>query len=159
MLALLAAAVLIPASADGVLTIENASGLRALLSAAAVHAPSLGPEEVGASLRADVGVDLLAEGREWGLARRGPRMLVFAGGATGLSAPVRDPKAARRALAAWLSGSTRRAGKVAAGRLLTASGRGAAALLKTMSRPTALPRDLAGFLEMNQDASVQDAQN
>jgi hypothetical protein len=98
---------------------------------------------VGASLRADVGVDLFAEGREWGLAPRGARMLVFSGGATGLSAPVRDSKAAKRALAAWLSGSPRRTGKVTAGRLLTASGRSAAALLKTMARPTALPQNLA----------------
>lgn len=143
MLALLAAAVLIPASADGVVAIEDASGLRALLSAAAAHAPSLGPAEVGASLRADVGVDLLAEGREWGLARRGPRMLVLSAGAVGLSAPVRDARAAKKALAAWLAGSETRAGKVAAGRLLTASGRGAGALLLAMARPTPLPRDLA----------------
>lgn len=143
MLALLAAAVLIPASTDGVLSLENASGLRALLSAAAVHAPSLSPAQLGASLKADVGVDLFAEGREWGLAPRGPRLLVFAAGALGLSAPVRDARAAKKALAAWLAGDQRRSGKLAPGRLLTASGRGAASLLAAMARPTALPRDLA----------------
>ncbi|HET9753082.1 MAG TPA: hypothetical protein VFP52_08970, partial [Myxococcales bacterium] len=143
MLALLAAAVLVPASADGVLAVENASGMRALLSAAAVHAPSLSPAQLGASLKADVGVDLFAEGRDWGLAPRGPRMLVFAAGALGLSAPVRDAKAAKKALAAWLAGDQRRAGKVASGRLLTASGRGAASLLEAMAHTTPLPRDLA----------------
>jgi hypothetical protein len=142
LLALLAAAVLIPASADGVLVVENAAGLRALFSAAAVHAPSLAPAQLGASLRADIGVDLFAEGREWGLAR-GPRMLVFSGGAVGLSAPARDAKAARKALAAWLAAGEGRAGTVTKGRLLTASGRGAAALLVAMTRLTPLPRDLA----------------
>jgi hypothetical protein len=88
-------------------------------------------------------VDLFAEGHEWGLAPRGVRMLVFSGGALGLSAPVRDARAARRALAAWLAGSERRVGKATAGRLLTASGRGASALLTAMTRPTAMPPDLA----------------
>ncbi|HEY6907788.1 MAG TPA: hypothetical protein VI356_00345 [Myxococcales bacterium] len=143
MLALLAAAVLVPASADGVLSVENAAGLRALFSAAAVHAPSLSPAQLGASLRADVGVDLFAEGREWGLAPRGPRMLVFSAGAVGLSAPVRDAKAAGKALAAWIAAGDGRAGNVTRGRLLTASGRGAAALLAAMARPAPLPRDLA----------------
>lgn len=143
MLALLAAVVLIPASADGVLAVENAAGLRALFTAAAVHAPSLAPGQLGASLRADVGVDLFAEGREWGLAPRGPRMLVFSAGAVGLSAPVRDAKSAKKALAAWLAGGDRRAGDVTKGRLLTASGRGGAALLVAMTRLTPLQRDLA----------------
>ncbi|MGE5047441.1 MAG: hypothetical protein ACM3PC_02650 [Deltaproteobacteria bacterium] len=143
MLALLAAAVLIPASADGVLAVENAAGLRALFTAAGVHAPSLAPAQLGASLRANVGVDLFAEDREWGLAPRGPRMLVFSAGAVGLSAPVRDAKSAKKALAAWLAGGERRAGELTKGRLLTASGRGASALLVAMTRLTPLPRDLA----------------
>lgn len=143
MLALLAAAVLVPASAEGVLSLENAAGLRALFSAAAVHAPSLAPAELGSSLRSEVGVDLFAEGREWGLAPRGPRMLVFSAGAVGLSAPLRDAKSAKKALAAWLAGGGGRAGEVTKGRLLTASGRGAAALLAAMTRPAPLPANLA----------------
>ena len=143
MLALLLAAVLVPESADVVLSVENASGLRALLRKAGTHAPLLGPDSVGATLRDRLGVDLLAESPAWGLAQRGARTVAFSSQGMGLSAPVRDAGAAKRMLASWLDQAPRRAGRVVGSRLLTASGEGAPALLKSMSRPIALPRDLA----------------
>lgn len=143
MLALVLAAALVPASADAVLTVEDVSGLRSLFTAAGTHAPSLSPAQVGVSLRNSVGVDLFAEDPRWGLAKRGPRQLVFYGRSAGLSAPVADAKAAKSALAAWLGGGPNRAGRIAGGRLLTGSGREATSLLAAMSRATALPRDLA----------------
>ncbi|HZX96818.1 MAG TPA: hypothetical protein VFE90_20025, partial [Myxococcales bacterium] len=93
--------------------------------------------------RGDVGVDLLDEDPSWGLARRGPRLLAFSRGAVGLSAPVANAKAARKALAAWLAHGGRRAGKVGGGRLMTASGRSAQALLTGLSKPVPLPGNLA----------------
>ena len=143
MLALLLAAVLVPESADLVLSVEDASGLRALLRKAGTHAPLLAPDAVGATLLDRLGVDLLAESPAWGLAQRGARTVAFSNHAMGLSAPVRDAGAAKRMLASWLGQGPRRAGRVAGSRLLTASGEDAAALLKSMSRPVALPRDLA----------------
>lgn len=143
MLALLAAAaVVLPASADAVLSVEDASGLRALLEKAGSYAPSLAPQSVGATLRDGVGIDLLAEPRNWGLAPKGERLLVFSRQAVGLLAPVRDVKAARKQLAAWLAGNPRRAGRISRGRLFTASGRGAKALLAGMARPRPLPPEL-----------------
>ena len=143
MLALLLAAVLVPESADVVLSVEDASGLRALLQKAGTHAPLLAPDAVGATLRDRVGVDLLAESPAWGVGQRGARTLAFSSHGMGLSAPVRDAGAAKRMLASWLSQGPRRAGRVAGSRLLTASGEDAAAVLKSMSRPVPLPRDLA----------------
>jgi hypothetical protein len=142
-LALLLSAVLVPSSADSVLSVEDSSGLRALLAKAGTYAPSLTPDAVGAVLYERVGVDLLAESAAWGLAPRGARMLVLSRRATGLSAPLRDPGAAKKALASWIAQDRRRVGRIAGSRLLTASGRDAAALVKSMARPTALPRDLA----------------
>jgi hypothetical protein len=113
------------------------------LEKAATHAPSLGPQPVGATLRDRVGVDLFAESPDWGLARRGPRMLVFSQQGAGLSAPVRDPAAAKKKLAAWLGQSPRRAGRVVGNRLLTASGREAPALVAAMAKASALPAALA----------------
>ena len=143
MLALLIAAVLVPESADVVLSVEDPSGLQALFGKAGTHAPTLAPEAVGATLRDRVGVDLLAESPAWGLAQRGARTVAFSRQATGLSAPVRDAGAAKRMLASWLAQGQRRAGRLVGSRLLTASGEEAAALLKSMSRPVPLPRDLA----------------
>ena len=141
---LLAAAVLVPPSADAVLSIEDVSGLRALLEKAGTHAPSLGPQPIGATLQDRLGVDLLSEPPEWGLASRGPRQLVFSRDGLGLAAPVRDPGAARKMLAAWLGQKPgRRAGRIAGARLLTASGANPAAVLTAMSRPTSLPAPLA----------------
>ena len=143
MLALLLAAVLVPESADVVLSVEDASGLRALFQKAGTHAPSLAPDAVGATLRDRLGVDLLAESPAWGLAQRGARTVAFSSQAMGLSAPVRDAGAAKTMLASWLAQGPRRAGRVVGSRLLTASGEEAVALLKSMSRPVPLPRDLA----------------
>ena len=135
MIALLVAAVLVPASAEGALVVEDVSGIRALLTTAGRRAPALAPTQFGVTLRDRVGVDLLAEQAEWGLARRGPRVLVFIRGASGLMAPVASAKKARTALALWLNASPRRAGALRNGQLLTASGREAKALLKSMQRP------------------------
>jgi hypothetical protein len=145
LLALLVAAVLVPESADVVLSIENVSGLRALLEKAGTHAPSLAPEPIGATLRDRVGIDLLAESPAWGLAQRGARMLSFSRGAIGLSAPLRDGNAAKKMLAAWVAQNPRRAGRILGPRLLTASGPEAAALLAAMARPAAVPRELAAY--------------
>jgi len=143
LLALLIAAVLVPESADVVLSVEDPSGLQALFGKAGTHAPSLAPEAVGATLRDRVGLDLLAESPAWGLAQRGARTVAFSRQATGLSAPVRDAGAAKKMLASWLAQGQRRTGRLVGSRLLTASGEEAAALLKSMSRPVPLPRDLA----------------
>ena len=134
---------MVPASADLVLSVEGVSGAKALLEKAATYAPSLGPAAMGATLRDRVGVDLLAEPADWGLAPRGRRMLVFSRQGAGLTAPVRDAAAAKKKLAAWLGKSPRRAGRVAGGRLSTASGPQAAALLASMARTSALPPALA----------------
>ena len=140
---LLAAAVVVPASADAVLSIEDMSGLRALLEKAGTHAPSLGAQPIGATFRDRLGVDLLSEPAEWGLAPRGARLIVFSRDGMGLAAPVRDGDSAKKMLAAWLSQKGRRAGRIAGGRLLTASGGNPAAVLTAMSRPAALPAVLA----------------
>jgi hypothetical protein len=143
LLALLVAAVLVPEAADVVLSIEDVSGLRALLEKAGTHAPSLAPEPIGATLRDRVGIDLLAESPAWGLAQRGARMLSFSRRTIGLSAPLRDGNAAKKMLSAWLAQNPRRAGRIAGSRLLTASGPEAAPLLAAMVRPAAVPRELA----------------
>ncbi len=142
MIALLLAAALVPVSADAVINVEDVSGLRALFTAAATHAPSLAPAQLGVSLRNSVGVDLFAADPGWGLSRRGARQLVYSGRSAGLSAPVADAKAAKTALTAWLNAAPNRAGRIASGRLFTASGGEATSLLTAMSRATPLPRDL-----------------
>jgi hypothetical protein len=143
LLPLLLAAVLVPASADAVLSVEDASGLRALLERAGSYAPSLAPEPVGTTLRDRVGIDLLAGNPQWGLAPHGARMLVFSHDGTGLIAPLRKAGTAKRMLASWIAGNPqRRAGRVAGLRLLTASGGNPAALLAAMSRATRLPAAL-----------------
>ena len=142
MLALLLAASLIPASADGALVVEDVSGIRALLTTAGKYSATLSPATLGRTVASNVGVDLLAEQPEWGLAKKGARALIFARGSTGLSAPVADVKSARKALDAWLAGGNR-AGAIAAKRLLTASGPNAKSLLKAMKKPGAFTRDKA----------------
>ena len=144
MLALVAAAaVFLPTSADAVLSVDDPSGVRALLEKAGGYAPSLSPQSIGATLRDRVGIDLLGDPAPWGLAPRGARLLVFGREAVGLIAPLRDVKAARRQMAAWLPQNERRAARIGRGRLLTASGRGAKALLAAMGRAAPLPADLA----------------
>jgi hypothetical protein len=142
LLALFLAAVLVPEDTDAVLSIEDASGLRALLGKAGTYAPSLAPELVGATLRDRVGIDLLAESPAWGLAQ-GARMLAFSRNAMGLSVPLRDASAAKKTLSSWLAQDPRRAGRIVRSRLLTASGQDATTLLAAMSRRRALPPDLA----------------
>lgn len=141
MIALLAAAALVPA-AQGALVVEDASGIRALLTAAAQYAPSLSPDAIGQSVANSVGVDLLAEAPRWGLGR-GPRVLAFARGTLGLSAPVANPRAAAAALESWRKARPDRFGRVAGKRLYTASGRGAAEMLGALQHPQPLPRPLA----------------
>jgi len=143
LLALLALSVLLPASADAVLSIEQTSGLRALLERAGTWAPSLAPQPMGALLKDRVGVDLLAEGPGWGLSSRGARLLLFSHQAMGLVAPVRDVKAARKMLAGWLAEDKKRLGRVSGGKLFTASGKEAQALFAGMGRSVPLPRELA----------------
>ena len=140
---LLAAAVLVPASPDAVLSIEDVSGLRALLEKAGTHAPSLGPHPIGSTLSDRLGVDLLSESAEWGLAARGARLVVFSRDGMGLAAPVHDAGAAKKMLATWLGQKPRRAGRIAGGRLLTASGANPTAVLAAMSRSSPLPAGLA----------------
>ena len=133
------------------------AGIREYLEAAGAKSTALSPGEVASDLRALVGADLLVGAPGWGLDPRGIRALVVAGAASGLSAPVRDGKAARKALLAWVSaagswskrpgtrtpvaagsGRSRRAGIVApqggSVRLFTASGRGADALVSAFCR-------------------------
>jgi len=135
--------VTVPATADVVVSVEDASGVRALLEKAGTHSPSLSPESMGASLQQRVGVDLLAEDAAWGLARKGARLLVFSRGAVGLSAPVRNAAATKKMLSSWLAERPGRAGRVVRSRLFTASGQGAAALVPAMFRQTALTGELA----------------
>ncbi len=158
-----AAAALVPESASAALLLDGAAGtagLREFLAAAAEFAPVLEPEAVGADLARSASLNLLSEAAASaaGLAPAGARALVVAGNAVGLSAPVRDPATARRALHAWLSqagtlrptrhsqpkgllaggdGAQLRAGMIAnvAGRLrwIAASGRGANLLVAALA--------------------------
>jgi hypothetical protein len=153
-------AALVPARADAVLLFDGdagLAGLRSFLDAAGAKSRALASREVGSDLASLVGADLLSGAPGWGLDPRGARALVVAGAAFGLSAPVRDGKAARKALLAWVSGAgswSKRSGTrtpVAAGsgrsqragivapqggslRLFTASGRGAEALVTAFWR-------------------------
>ena len=154
-------AALVPADAEGALVLQSAAGLRAMLDTAGRRASALSPGSIGALLRDKVGVDLLAEQREWSLAPRGPRALVFLHDSVGLSAPVTNAKAARAALEAWLGparptrpkplkgplAAGNRAGMIApvggSQRLLTASGRHAAALVSALAHPAPFTSDKA----------------
>ncbi|MFL5405008.1 MAG: hypothetical protein ACJ79O_04020 [Myxococcales bacterium] len=148
-------AALVPARTQAAVVFDGdagVAGMREFLEAAGTKSRALSPREVSGDLAALVGADLLSGAPGWGLDRRGIRALVVAGAAYGLSAPVRDGKAARKALLAWVSaagpwskrhgtrtpvaagsGRSQRAGIVAPQggslRLFTASGRGAEALV------------------------------
>lgn len=150
-----AAAELVPASARAALLLDGrdgAGGLRDFLTAAGAWAPLLEPRSLGRELHRSVGVDLLQADPPFLSA--GPRALVVSNETWGLSAPVTDAKAARRALEAWLAEdgpvrptrpsplkgplvSANRAGMiapVAAGlRFLTASGKHAATLVSELA--------------------------
>ena len=150
-----AAAPLVPASARAAILLDGgaaASGLAALLKTAGHHVASLSPESVSRDLIGSVGVDLLGDGRGFGLAAAGPRALVFSAGSVALSAPLADPKLARRSADAWLGTPTRkskpaplkgadvagnRAALIAGGRLYIGSGPHAAALVNELSHPGA----------------------
>jgi hypothetical protein len=153
-------AVLVPARAEAALLLDGdagAAGIREFLEAAGARSRALSPREVSSDLTALVGADLLSGAPGWALDPRGIRAFVVAGAAFGLSAPVRDGKAARKALLAWVSaagswskrpglrtpvaagsGRAQRAGIVAPQggtiRLFTASGRGAEALVTAFWR-------------------------
>jgi hypothetical protein len=153
-------AALVPARAEAAVLFDGEAGIAGLhqfLEAAGTKSRALAPRELSRELTAAVGADLLSGAPGWGLDPRGARALVFAGGAFALSAPVRDGRAARKALIAWVSaagpwskrigtrnpiaagsGRSQRAGIVAPQRgsirLLTASGRGAEALVAALWR-------------------------
>lgn len=96
------AASLVPARIDAALLLDSSqatAGLRAFLDGVAQRAPAL---SAGSRLPAAVGPDLLADPISWGLARSGPRAVIVAEGAIALTAPVRDSRAARTSLQAWL---------------------------------------------------------
>jgi hypothetical protein len=148
---------IVPASAPGALLLDGAQatqGLLAWLGAAGQAAPSLDPKFVSQDLTRSLGVDPLASGAESGLAPEGPRAIVLDPRALGFSAPVADEARAKQVLQTWLGqlgpvrptrsgplkgplasggGDQVRAGMLAkvAGslRLITASGRGAVALV------------------------------
>jgi hypothetical protein len=153
-------AALVPARAQAAVFLDGdagIAGIREFLEAAGAKSRALSPREVSSDLTALVGADLLSGAPGWGLDPRGIRALVIAGAAFGLSAPVRDGKAAREALLAWVSatrpwrkrhgtrtpiaagsGRSQRAGIVApqggSVRLFAASGRGAEALVTAFWR-------------------------
>jgi len=136
-------------------------GLVALLSAASRYAQALQPSLVSQDLTRDFGVDPLGGAEASaaaGLAPEGPRAIVFDPRALGYTAPVADETRAKHVLQVWLaqlgsprptrsgplhgplasgSGDQVRAGMVApvAGslRLITASGRNAAALVSQLA--------------------------
>ena len=96
------AASIVPARVDAALLLDGAQaapGLRPFLDGVAQRAPALSPASY---LAAAVGPDLVGDPVSWGLARAGPRAVVMTSGAFALTAPVRDAKAARAALDAWL---------------------------------------------------------
>jgi hypothetical protein len=96
------AASVVPARVDAALLLDGAQaapGLRPFLDGVAQRAPALAP---ASHLAAAVGPDLFTNPASWGLARGGPRAIVLANGAFALTAPVRDARAARAGLDAWL---------------------------------------------------------
>jgi hypothetical protein len=141
LIAALLAAALVPAHASGALVVEDARGFKALFETTGAYSASLSPGAIGGTLSDLVGVDLLDERPEWGLAR-GARVLAFARDAVGLSAPIKNRKSARRAMEAWRKEGSNRAAAISARRMLLASGRGAAELIKAMRSPKPLPREL-----------------
>jgi hypothetical protein len=156
------AAALVPANVEAALLLDGsrgAAGLRAFFDAVAQRAPALA---AGPRVAALVGPDLLSDPLSWGLAPSGARAVVLEGGSFGLTAPLRDGRAARSALRSWLAaagaahpvrtgrlrgalaageGKRTRAGAVApiagAMRLLTASGPQALALVAALAQVAA----------------------
>jgi len=120
-----------PAPAQAAIGIDDAAGLSAFLNAAGVHARSVSADEIGRQLREQVGLDPLT--------LKSPRTLVFAQHAVGMIATL-DAARARAALATWKRPT--RIGLVTKGKLYTASGRDAQALLKALQRPRALEKRL-----------------
>jgi hypothetical protein len=149
------AAALVPASSRAALLLDAAtSGFRALLQTAGAHVGSAGPQSMGRDLRRAIGVDLLTDAAPWGLAPLGPRAIVLEAGSIALSAPVKDGKAARKRLDAWLAeagpsrptrpaplkgpaASGNRAAMIDHGRLFIGSGPHATALVNALAHLTA----------------------
>jgi hypothetical protein len=134
---LLAAAAAYPAPAQAALSIDDPAGLRAFLDAAGVYARSVSSAEVGHALREQVGLDPLTLTR--------PHTLVFSRRSVGLIATV-DAATARETVAAWKRRDS--AWLYAKGKLYTARGPQARALLKAMQRPRPLPQKGAAVLWM-----------
>jgi hypothetical protein len=124
---LLAAAVSFPAPVHASVNLEDASGLKAFFDAAGVYARSFSSAEVSHSLREQLAVDPLALKSS---------TIVFSRRGIGMVAPMETAKA-RAALVAWKR--PRHLGMVLKGKLYTASGRDAQALLKALQRPKSLP--------------------
>ncbi len=154
---------IVPASAPAAILLDGAdaaSGLVALLSSAGRYAPSLQPRLISQDLSRALGVDPFSPGIDAGLAGSGPRAIILDPRALAFTAPVGDEALAKHALQVWLSqlgpvrptrqspgplhgplvsggGDQVRAGMIApvAGsmRLITASGRNAAALVSQLA--------------------------
>lgn len=126
---LLAAAVSFPAPVHASIHLDDASGLEAFLDAAGVYARSLSTAEVSHSLREQLAVDPLALKRS---------TIVFSRRGIGMVAPMETAKA-RAALLAWKRPN--HLGMALKGKLYTASGRDAKALLKALQQPKAMPAE------------------
>jgi hypothetical protein len=122
---LIAAAAAYPAPAQAALFIDDASGLKAFLDRAGVYARSMTSAEVSRQLRAQVGADPLSQ----------KGTLVFSQRSTGFVTAM-SAADARRLLKEWRRPT--RIGTYAKGKLYTASGPEAKALLKALQRPRAL---------------------
>jgi hypothetical protein len=130
--ALFAAAVAAyPAPAHAAMAIDDAAGVRAFLDAAGAHARSVSSEEVGRQLREAVGLDPLT--------MTVPRTIVFAPHAIGMVTAM-DAAKAKAVLAIWKRPT--RIGLALKGKLYTASGKEAQALLKAMQKPRAIDKRL-----------------
>jgi hypothetical protein len=120
---LLAAAVSFPAPVQASMNIDDASGLKAFFDAAGVYARSFSSAEVSHSLREQLAVDPLALKSS---------TIVFSRRGIGMVAPM-ETATARAALLAWKRPN--HLGFATKGKLYTASGRDAKALLKALQHP------------------------
>lgn len=118
-----AVAVSFPAPVQASVNLEDASGLKAFFDAAGVYARSVSSAEVSHSLREQLAVDPLALKSS---------TIVFSRRGIAMVAPMEAAKA-RAALLAWKR--PRHLGMVVKGKLYTASGRDAKALLKALQHP------------------------
>jgi hypothetical protein len=123
----LAAAVSFPAPVHASVNVEDASGLKAFFDAAGVYARSLSSAEISHSLREQLAVDPLALKSS---------TIVFSRRGIGMVAPMEAAKA-RAALLAWKRPN--HLGTAVKGKLYTASGRDAKALLKALLHPKVVP--------------------